>query len=138
MPPTPPLRDASAGELITRALRDLNTVLRAEVELAKFELVEASKKAAARLALLVIGAVVGLFAVGMLSATIVVALGFLIDPLWIRLLIMTAVLSALSGVLVHRGVLKLRETELAPVQAIEEAEQTVAALQSVKETDEHA
>ena len=138
MPSTPPLSDASAGELITRALRDLNTVLRAEVELAKFELVEASKKAAARLALLVIGAVVGLFAVGMLSATIVAALGFLIDPLWVRLLIMTTVLSALSGFLVHRGVLKLRETELAPVQAIEEAEQTVAALQSVKETDEHA
>lgn len=137
MPHAPSLRDASPGELISRVFRDLNTVLAAEVELAKLELVEASKKAAARLAILVAGVAVGLLAAGMLSATIVVVLGFVIGQLWIRLLLMAALLTALSGVLVRRGILQLRETELAPVQAIEEAEQTVAALQSVKESDEH-
>ncbi len=137
MPPAQSLRDASPGELMSRVFRDLDTLLRAEVELAKLELVEASKKAAARLAILVAGAVLGLFAAGMLSATIVVALGLLIGPLWIRLLLMTALLTALSAVVVRRGILKLRETELAPVRAIEEAERTVAALQSINESDEH-
>lgn len=133
----PSLRDASPGDLVKRVLGDLGIVVRAEVELAKLELVAESKRAAGRLAIVVAGAVAGLFALGLASATIVSALGLVIAPLWIRLLIMTALFAAGSGILVRRGLLRLRETNLAPEQAIEEAEETVAALQGVKERNPH-
>ena len=69
------LRDRSTAELIKDLTRDTRTLVRQEVELAKVEMVEKSKKAGIGIAPLLAGAAVGaLLALGALTAFLILAL----------------------------------------------------------------
>jgi uncharacterized membrane protein YqjE len=93
-----PAPDATLGELVATASKDLSLLIRGEVELAKAELAVTAKSAAAGAALggaaALFGAIGGLFALLTVAEALDVAL-----PRWAAFLIVTAVLLLLAGVL---------------------------------------
>lgn len=85
------------GELLHRITDDVKTIARDEVELARIELEHTAKSAAADAAIVLLGGIVALIGLGLLCTVAVVALEPLIEPLWLRLLIMSIVYLALGG-----------------------------------------
>jgi uncharacterized membrane protein YqjE len=104
---------AEVGDLLSRIGNGLKTIAEDEVKLARIELLEEMKKPLASAGAIVLGGVIALFGVGLLCATVVVALEPLIEPLWLRMVIMSAVYFALGGV-VMRVYVKRFQLDAAP------------------------
>jgi hypothetical protein len=85
------------GELLQQITDDLKTIARDEVELVKIELVHSAKAAAADAAVVLLGAIVALVGLGLLCVVAVAALEPVIEPLWLRMLILAMVYLALGG-----------------------------------------
>jgi uncharacterized membrane protein YqjE len=82
---------AEVGTLMRRIGDGLKTIAEDEVKLARLELMEEIKKPLASAGAIVLGGVIALFGMGLLCATAVVALEPLMEPLWLRMLIMSVV-----------------------------------------------
>jgi uncharacterized membrane protein YqjE len=107
-----------------------SSLAKLELELAGLELKQKVGSLGAGLGLGIGAALIGLYALGFLFATIAVALAIVLDT-WLALLVVTAGLLVLAGVLVLLGLRKLRKgTPLVPEQAIEEAKLTSEALRN--------
>lgn len=121
--------DVSA--LMRRIGDGLKTIATDEVKLARLELMEEIKKPLASAGAIILGGVIALFGVGLLCATVVVALEPLVEPLWLRMIIMSAVYFG-AGRLVMRVYLKRFEVEATPElpRAAREAKATVDAIKS--------
>jgi uncharacterized membrane protein YqjE len=106
------------------------TLARLEVELAGIELKRKAGALGAGVGLGVGAALLALFALGFLFATIVAALAIVLDT-WVALLLVTAGLLALAGLfgLLARSQFK-RGTPPVPEQAIREAKLTSEALKA--------
>ena len=85
------------SELLHRISDDLKTIARDELELVRQELRESARNAAVDAAGALLGGIVGLIGIGMLCATVVVALAPVIPSLWLRLLIMSLVYLVVGG-----------------------------------------
>ena len=106
------------------------TLLGLEVELATLELKRKLVALGVGLALAVAGALVGLYALGFLFATLAAVLATFL-PTWLALLIVTVFLLVVAGVLALLGLGRIRRgTPPVPEQAIEEARLTTTALKS--------
>ena len=107
-----------------------SSLAKLELELAGLELKQKVGSLGAGLGLGIGAALLGLYALGFLFATIAVALAIVVDT-WLALLLVTAGLLALAGLL---GLLALRRikkgTPPVPEQAIREAKLTTEALRS--------
>ena len=128
--------DTSAGEKrgLGAAARIVSerasSIVRLELQLAAAELKKKVASLGIGIALFVVAAFLGLFALGFAFATIAVALAIVLDT-WLALLIVTAGLLLVAGLLVVVGLRKLRKgTPLVPEQAIEEAKLTSEALRN--------
>jgi hypothetical protein len=128
--------DTSAGEKrgLGAAARIVSerasSIVRLELQLAAAELKKKVASLGIGIALFVVAAFLGLFALGFAFATIAVALAIVLDT-WLALLIVTAGLLLVAGLLVVVGLRKLRNgTPLVPEQAIEEAKLTSEALRN--------
>jgi uncharacterized membrane protein YqjE len=107
----PPLGDQSLAELMRR-LSDQSTLLvRQELDLAKAELAEKGKQAGIGAGMFGGTAVFGLYAVGALTATLILALSLAVAG-WLAALIVTVLYAAIAGVLALVG--KSRVTEAVP------------------------
>jgi uncharacterized membrane protein YqjE len=107
-----------------------SSIVRLELQLAAAELKKKVASLGVGIALFVAAAFLGVFALGFAFATIAAALATFLAT-WLALLIVTAGLLLLAGVLVVLGVRKLRKgTPLVPEQAIEEAKLTSEALRN--------
>ena len=107
-----------------------SSIVRLELQLAAAELKKKVASLGIGIALFVVAAFLGLFALGFAFATIAVALAIVLDT-WLALLIVTAGLLLVAGLLVVVGLRKLRKgTPLVPEQAIEEAKLTSEALRN--------
>ncbi len=118
----------SLGASAKQVAEHASALVRLELELAAIEL----KRKLGSLGLgigLALGALfVGLYAVGFLFATIAAGLAELM-PTWLALLIVTAVLFVIMGVLLMLGLRKIkRGSPPVPKQAIDEAKLTTQAL----------
>ena len=113
------------GDLISGVTRDLSTLFREEVELAKAELTESAKQAGKGAGLFGGAAVAGLFALLFLSITVWWALGYLIGNAW-SALIVTVVYAIVAAILFARGRAKLKTVRGAP--------RTVDSLKKIPET----
>ena len=89
--------NGKVGELLHRITDDVKTIARGEVELARIEIERTAKSAAADAAIVLLGGIVALIGLGLLCVVAVVALEPLIEPLWLRLLIMSVVYLAVGG-----------------------------------------
>ena len=117
--------DQSMGELV-RQLSDQTTALvRAEVELAKAELAEKGKRDGIGAGMFGGAGVVGLYAVGALTAALILALATAMDG-WLAALIVGVVYAAVAGALALMGRGKVQQaTPPLPERAVETTKEDV-------------
>src|SRR3954468_6614133 len=96
------LRDRPTSELLKQLSDQTTTLVRQEIELAKLEFREKGRKAGLGGGMFGGAGVLGLYAVGALTATIILALATFL-PAWVAALIVTVVYGAIAGVLALRG-----------------------------------
>jgi Putative Actinobacterial Holin-X, holin superfamily III len=128
--PTPETEHRSLGAAVKEVTEHASTWFRLERELAVLELKRKVTALGIGLVLLVATALVGLYAIGFVFATIAAVLATFL-PTWLALLIVTATLLVLTAVLGLIGVNRIKHgTPPVPEQAIEEAKRTTTALKS--------
>src|SRR4051794_30904204 len=111
--------DRPTGELLKQLTDQTTRLVRQEIELAKLELQEKGKKAGVGAGLFGGAGALGLYALGALTATIILALATFL-PGWVAALIVTVVYGAIAGVLALRGKAQVKQaTPPVPEQAVE-------------------
>jgi len=119
------LRERPTSELLKQLSDQTTTLVRQEIELAKLELQEKGKKAGIGAGMFGGAGVLGLYAVGALTATIILALATFL-PGWVAALIVTVIYGAIAGVLALRGKSQVKEaTPPVPEQAVETTKEDV-------------
>ena len=116
-------------ELVQRIARDLRGVARDELRLAQLELTQTVKHAATAALAILLGSVVVLIGLALAFVAAVPALGALIGPLWLRLLIVALAYIVLGGAVVAVFVKRLqREAKPNLTKVKHRAQATVLAL----------
>jgi len=119
------LRERPTSELLRQLSDQTTTLVRQEIELAKLELNEKGKKAAKGAGMFGGAGLFGLYAVGALTATIILALATFL-PGWLAALIVTVVYAAVAGVLALRGKTQVKAaTPPMPEQAVDTTKEDV-------------
>jgi hypothetical protein len=106
----------SLGSLLSEVLKDMSTLFRQEVALAKAEITDSGKKAGKGAGLFGGAGVAGHFAVLFLSLTLWVSLGYLIGLGWSGL-IMTIIWGVIALVLALQGKKEFQKIQGAPQTA---------------------
>jgi uncharacterized membrane protein YqjE len=119
------LRERPTSELLKQLSDQSTTLVRQEIELAKLELREKGKKAGMGAGMFGGAGLFGLYAVGALTATIILALATFL-PGWLAALIVTVVYAAIAGVLALRGKSQVKKaTPPVPQQAVDTTKEDV-------------
>jgi hypothetical protein len=119
------LDETSVSELVKRLSEQTSKLARQEVELAKAELTEKGKALGVGAGAFGAAGLLGLFAFGALTATLILALAEAMDG-WLAALIVTVVYAAIAGALALFGKREVEEgTPPLPEQAIESAQADV-------------
>jgi len=122
--------NASLGSAAKEVAEHASALVRLEIELAKLEVSRKAAELAIGIGLGTGAAVVAIYGVGFLFATIAAVIAIWLD-LWISLLIVTLVLFVVTAILGLLAVKKIqRGTPPVPEQAIEEARITTEVLKS--------
>ncbi len=116
-------RDRSAGEIVKDIIANAQGIIRSEVKLAKTEIREEAQKAVNAGAMLGVGAVAGLYALGLLLAAAVAAIA-LIMPWWAAALIVGGVLATTSGALISLGLGRWKQVR-APEKTMADVKENV-------------
>ena len=112
-------RERPTSELLKQLTDQTTRLVKQEIELAKLELQEKGKKAGVGAGMFGGSAALGLYALGALTATIILALATFL-PGWVAALIVTVVYGAIAGVLALRGKAQVKQaTPPVPEQAVE-------------------
>lgn len=124
-PYSPSASEPSIGTLVSAASRDVSSLIRAEVELAKTEVVKEVKTAAKGAVMFVVAAVFGFFLLVMLLLAFAEGLIELGLPRWAGYLVVAGVLLLLAGIV---GLIGLRVVKRlkAPERTIETTKDTLA------------
>jgi len=127
-----PVGDRSVAELLKQASDQTLTLVRQELDLAKAELTVKGKRVGLGAGMFGAAGVFGLYAVGALTAAVILALSLAVTG-WLAGLIVAAVYGAIGGVLALQGKSKVQAaTPPMPEQAV----QSVKA--DVESTKQHA
>lgn len=133
--PTPSQQKAaetSLGELVGEVSRDLSTLMRKELELAKTELAESAKRAGKGAGLLGGAGYAGSMAVLFLSLALWWGLGDLIDSLGWSAVIVAVIWAVIAGILFAVGRSRLKSVQGAP-QTVETVKEIPDALKRNEE-----
>jgi Putative Actinobacterial Holin-X, holin superfamily III len=103
-------RDRSIADLLRELSEEIGTLVRAEMQLARAEIVEKAKPAAASAVSFGGTALFGFGAFGAVTAALIAALALAL-PTWAAALIIAIVYGIVAYVLVENGKKKLREAE---------------------------
>jgi putative superfamily III holin-X len=123
-PPTVP-EDVTIAELVKRLSEQMSTLAREEVELAKAELTAKGKRAGLGAGMFGGAGLFGLYAVGALTAAIILALATAVAG-WLAALIVALVYGAIAAALALTGKSKVEEaTPPVPEQATESVKEDV-------------
>ena len=121
----PQAAQAPVGELVKQLSEQTSRLARLEVELAKAELTAKGKRAGIGAGMFGGAGIFGLYAVGALPATAILALATAVAA-WLAALIVTVVLGAVAGVLALQGKNKVQQaTPPVPEQATESVKEDV-------------
>jgi uncharacterized membrane protein YqjE len=119
------LREQPLGELFKRLSDQVSTLARQEVELAKAELAAKGRLAGRAAGFLGAAALLGLCALGALTALLILALDEAI-PAWAAALVVTVVMAALAGLLALAGKRRLEQTgPPVPTETIESTKEDI-------------
>jgi fatty acid desaturase len=110
--------DRSLGELFSDLTREMSTLVRQEVALAKTEMTEKASVFGKNAAMLAVGGALLYAAFLALVATCVLALAIAL-PWWLAALIMTIIVAIIGGVLAWLGVENLKKSQLAPTKTVD-------------------
>lgn len=124
--------DTSLGELVGEVSRDLSTLMRKELELAKTELAESAKRAGKGAGLLGGAGYAGSMAVLFLSLALWWGLGDLIDSLGWSAVIVAVIWAVIAGILFAVGRSRLKSVQGAP-QTVETVKEIPDALKRNEE-----
>jgi uncharacterized membrane protein YqjE len=117
--------DRPVGELLKELSEQTTTLVRQELELAKLELTEKGKKAGIGAGMFGGAGIVGFYAVGALTACLILALATAVDG-WLAALIVAAVYGAAAGVLALSGKSKVKQAvPPTPEQAVDSVKEDV-------------
>ena len=117
--------DRPVGELLKELSEHTTTLVRQELELAKLELTEKGKKAGIGAGMFGGAGIVGFYAVGALTACLILALATAVDG-WLAALIVAAVYGAVAGVLALSGKSKVKQAvPPTPQQAVDSVKEDV-------------
>ena len=111
--------DRPLGELFGELTRQMTTLVRQEVELARTETTEKVTRSARNAAMLAVGGAVIYAGVLALVAAAVFLLATLGLPGWLSALIVGAILAVVGYLVVQRGLQGLKSADLAPRRTIE-------------------
>ena len=119
------LRQEPIGDLLKRLSQETTQLVRQEIELAKAEMTEKGKRAGTGAGMFGAAGVVGLLALGALTAFLIMLLdGALAN--WLSALIVAVVYGAIAGVLALRGRTKVHEAgPPVPEQTVETVKEDV-------------
>jgi hypothetical protein len=121
----PDKSNASTADLVKDLSREVSTLVRDEVALAKAEIGQKGREAAAGIGMLFGALVVGLAAVGGLTAFLILALDTWM-PAWLATLLVTAAYAAVAGMLTVGGKRRLSmASPPAPERTIESVKEDV-------------
>jgi len=113
-------------ELIDQLSADARGLVRAEVSLARAELEEKVRRLAAGGALVAAAAVLGLVAIGALTATAIIVLSNVVST-WLAALIVTVVVGLLAAILLLVGIKLLRRgVPPAPTESVDQMKEDVS------------
>lgn len=119
------LRSHSTGDLVKQLSEQTTTLVRKEIELAKVELSEKGKVAGKGAGMFGGAGVVGLLALGTLTAMILALLDKAMD-FWVAALIVTVIYGAIAAVLAMSGRDRIKAaTPPAPEQTVETVKEDV-------------
>lgn len=119
------LRERPTAELLKQLSDQTTSLVMQEIELAKLEVREKGKKAGMGAGMFGGAGVFGLYAVGALTATIILALATFL-PGWLAALIVTVIYAAIAGILALRGKSQVKQaTPPLPAQAVETTKEDV-------------
>ncbi len=126
-------KDASLGALVNSAITDAQGLLQAQIELAKAELAESAKRAAAASAMFVVAGVLGFLA--FIFALVAGAYGIVAAglPVWAGFLIVTGVLLLVALILVLVGRSSAKKVK-GPERAMAQVDETKTALAGIAES----
>ena len=117
--------DRPVGELLKELSEQTTTLVRQELELAKLELTEKGKKAGIGAGMFGGAGIVGFYAVGALTACLILALATAVDG-WLAALIVAAGYGAVAGVLALSGKSKVQQAvPPTPEQAVDSVKEDV-------------
>lgn len=116
--------DQSTAELLRQLSAQSSTLVRQELELAKAELVEKGKQAGLGAGLFGGAGVFGLYAVGAVTACVILALSTAVVG-WLAALIVAVVFGAIAGVLALAGKSRVQAGVSVPGQTVDSVKEDV-------------
>ena len=118
-------RDQPLGEVARDLTRDVSLLVRQEVQLAKAEMAEKGKQAGIGAGMFGGAGIVGLLALGALTACLILALTPAMKD-WLAALVVAAVYAAIAGILALIGRSRVRDaTPAVPEQTVETVKEDV-------------
>ena len=121
--PVPSRDDPTIGKLVADASRDVSSLIRSEIALAKSELKVSVKAGGVGAALFAVAAFIGLLAIIMLSVAIAYFIHMIGIPLAFSFLIVFALYVLIAGLLAFIGLKKVKQVK-PPERAIHQAQET--------------
>jgi len=118
------LHDQPVGQLLKQLANETTTLVKLELDLAKSEVRETTRKAVPAIAMLAAGGLVAVLALGALTAFLILALDGVM-PNWVAALIITAVYAAAAAALFLVGKKRLAEAGTPAPQTIETLKEDV-------------
>ena len=123
--PDPRLREQSMGELFKHLSDDLSTLVRQELRLAQAEMTQKGKQAGVGAGMFGGAGLMGVMALGTLSACLIAALSEALH-VWLAALIVTVVYAAVAGILALQGKDRIQKaTPPVPEQTVETVKEDV-------------
>lgn len=119
--------DGDAGSIagiLQGIVGNVQNIIRSEVQLAKTEMKEDASTYGKAAGMLVAGAVLGIYAIGLLLLMFVYLLSQVMDD-WIAALIVFVVVAAIAGVLAMVGMKRIKSVKPGPEQTIETLKEDV-------------
>lgn len=112
-------QDRSIGDLFGDLTRDMGTLVRKEVQLAKTEVTQSASKMGKDVASMAIGGAIAYAGLLVLLAALVIILGTIGVPWWLSALLVGLIVTGVGVALIMRGREALKQVNLAPKQTMQ-------------------
>jgi len=111
--------DSSIGELFADLTRDMSTLVRQEVQLAKTEVTQKATRVGKDVAYMAVGGAIAYAGFLALVAAVIVILGMVGVPWWLSALLVGLIVAAVGYFLIMKGRDALKRLDMAPRETIQ-------------------